>query len=116
LQAWDQLRLQLLARGYRQITYIELACPRDGDFRGSIDPDYDALTYPCPKCNAPSEYAMLGRGFTRRPTSSFEQVAWRVPKAWKTEMLGAGVSRGPRLPIFKGAQRTRQARPKLAQS
>jgi hypothetical protein len=82
-QAWDQLCLQLLAQGYRQITYIELTCPVDGDFRGTVDPEYDSREHPCPRCSAPSAYAKLGTGFTRR-TLDWEQVARPTPATAKT--------------------------------
>jgi hypothetical protein len=102
MQSWDGLRLALAGRGYRQITYIELTCPADGDFRGAISPEFDSPACPCPKCTAPSPYANLGRGFTRRETIPWVRVQRATPTAWKTDNLDNETPRqGPRLPIYK---------------
>jgi hypothetical protein len=105
MQSWDGLRLALTARGYRQITYIELTCPTDGDFRGAISPEFDSPACPCPKCTAPSPYANLGRGFTRRETIPWVRVSRALPASAKVDTADDLPHQGPRLPVYRGGDR-----------
>jgi hypothetical protein len=83
MQTWDGIRLDLLALGYRQISYVEVSCPNHGDFRSGVEAVQDV--FPCPRCGRACEAAFLAEGFTRRHPLEWEQVAPALPTAAKEE-------------------------------
>jgi len=98
---WDQVRLQLLAHGYRKILYFELSCADHGDFRSAYEPDGE-FHPACPRCGRPSEATILAEGFTRRQTIRWERVAPPTPHKLKTDIDNDSPRQGPRLPVFRG--------------
>lgn len=72
MQTWDDIRLDLLALGYRQIHFIEIECTDHGAFRAGVEEMLD--TFACPRCGRSAEAAYLARGFTRKQTT-WERVS-----------------------------------------
>jgi hypothetical protein len=64
-QAWDGLRLGLLALGYRAVTFVEICCPQCGDFRAPLEQPAEMLS--CPHCEQRYKSVTLADGFVRHP-------------------------------------------------
>jgi len=62
---WASLSAELLARGFRRISYFELSCADHGDWRSAVEADSE-FHPACPRCGRPSEATILAEGFSRR--------------------------------------------------
>lgn len=60
---WPE-RLQWLARGYRTVIFIELACVDCGVWRCGIEQEQEY--YFCPGCQRPSKVYLMAEGITSR--------------------------------------------------
>ncbi len=64
MKPWQELRAELIGFGFLEVLHSELTCRRCGDFRVAFLPDSEPRVI-CPKCCAPVDFAVLGRGLTR---------------------------------------------------
>jgi hypothetical protein len=73
MQSWDEIRLGLMAIGYRRrVLTIEITCFHCGVFRGVVDDEQDV--YPCPVCQGRCVLGECVEGFTRHELPAFERV------------------------------------------
>ena len=68
---------ELIARGFRRVTYVELYCSQDGCLRigleeGTVDDDVEQ--FPCPNCGQQRPGAVIGSGFTTRSVPLIEMI------------------------------------------
>ena len=64
MKPWQELRAELIGFGFLEVLHSELTCRRCGDFRVAFLPDSEPRVI-CPRCCAPVDFAVLGRGLTR---------------------------------------------------
>src|SRR6185369_8069732 len=73
MQNWDEVRLGLMALGYRRVLTVEIVCIAHGTFRGAIEDE--AELYPCPECRGASTLGAVVEGFTRHELPPWEKRA-----------------------------------------
>ena len=85
MQTWDQVRLGLLARGYRLVQFWQLSCAVHGDYRLGIEAE--AELHHCPVCERPCEAVFLACGYTRRELPFVEQIAKPLALRWRKVLV-----------------------------
>ena len=68
---WVTLVTDLTQHGFFELLFVEVFCPRDGDWRGAVTGLSENIL-PCPKCEQPAEVAILGRGLTKT-----QEIEWK---------------------------------------
>jgi hypothetical protein len=72
MQSWTEVRLQMLAWGYRCFITVEIHCPYCGIFRAELWEEHDY--YVCQGCKNAAKVAHVIEGYTRR---SFIKTEWQ---------------------------------------
>ena len=70
MQSWSDVRLGLMALGYRRILYLEIVCVAHGTWRGALHEEQEIE--PCPKCQAACSLAHMVEGFSRHELPPWE--------------------------------------------
>ena len=70
MQCWSEVRLGLMALGYRRILHIDIVCVACGTWRGAVHEEKDI--YPCPQCQAACSLAHVVEGFSRHELPPWE--------------------------------------------
>src|SRR5205814_10364977 len=79
---WVTLVTELTQHGYVELLFLEIFCPRDGDWRGAIA-RLSGITPACPKCLQPAKIAILGKGLTRNPEIEWTCISPPLPDRLK---------------------------------
>jgi hypothetical protein len=84
-KSWDEVRIGLLALGYRELLYVEIVCISCGRFRGAVEDDE---VFPCPTCHADSVLTFCAEGFTRRGLPAWERVETPLSPQMRAKLMG----------------------------
>jgi hypothetical protein len=77
MQSWTEVRLQMLAWGFRRVLTIEIDCPRCGLYRAELWEELEF--YPCPGCAHAAKVCHILEGYTRRTVISAEWIQVEKP-------------------------------------